>query len=347
MSFSANIYILHIAAFAFCLSLAVSGFMISAGLLDTANERSSHQNSVPTGGGIGLLAGLGTGLLALAYFYPQIGNHNILAGIAALALVAGFTGLIDDIYATGAKPKFIALFLICIAGVWVVGPPEYLPMGFSLLPLPLWIGFGGAVLWLFVVINAVNFMDGVNGIMASVLLMAFMFMALLALALGATTTLVLSSIMAAALAGFLPYNLRKAALIFCGDTGALMVGFVYGALGLLLVSETQISGLLYVGPLLILPFVTDVLLTLLVRARRKENLLNAHTTHIYQRLLGAGYSQIQVVLFYVLATVLCGFACLFGVITGYISSIFFLLFWVWMFCILYAVLHTWLTKKNA
>jgi UDP-N-acetylmuramyl pentapeptide phosphotransferase/UDP-N-acetylglucosamine-1-phosphate transferase len=95
--------------------------------------------------------------------------------------------------------------------------------------------------------------------------------------------LVAEASMAAALAcaGFLPWNLRG--LLFQGDTGALFCGFLFAALAILATTPSVRPGLsLYFGPLILLPFLTDVLLTLAVRARRGQSLLKAHRDHLYQ-----------------------------------------------------------------
>ena len=84
---------------------------------------------------------------------------------------------------------------------------------------------------------------------------------------------------AAANAGFLPWNLGGR--LFQGDAGALSSGFLLAALAL--VAARGGAGLyLYFAPLTLLPFLTDVLLTLLLRARRRQSLLHAHRDHLYQ-----------------------------------------------------------------
>ena len=84
---------------------------------------------------------------------------------------------------------------------------------------------------------------------------------------------------AAANAGYLPWNLGGR--LFQGDAGALFSGFLLA--GLAVVAERNGSGLyLFFAPIALLPFLTDVLLTLLIRARRGQSLLDAHRDHLYQ-----------------------------------------------------------------
>jgi UDP-N-acetylmuramyl pentapeptide phosphotransferase/UDP-N-acetylglucosamine-1-phosphate transferase len=149
----------------------------------------------------------------------------------------------------------------------------------------------------------------------------------------------MATIMAASIAGFLPYNTRKTAHVFSGDVGALTVGFGFAACSLLLVSETDGNGLLYVGPVLILPFLTDILMTMLVRARRKENLLAAHSSHIYQRLIRAGYSHVNVAIYYTTAAITAGLTAMIGLHSGLIRSVYFLALLTCLWVAIYLLIH--------
>ena len=125
--------------------------------------------------------------------------------------------------------------------------------------------------------NAVNFMDGANGIAGGALAVALGALGLGALAQGEPAVAAAAFAGAAANVGFLPWNLGGR--LFQGDAGALFSGFLFA--GLCVVAER--GGLyIYFGPLVLLPFLTDVLLTLLWRARRGRSLLEAHRDHLYQ-----------------------------------------------------------------
>ncbi len=340
MSFEHVIYgLLHLAAFAFFTSLALSGFMIKAGLLDTPVMRSNHKAPIPTAGGVGLVAGLGSGLLALSLYYPDTGGHNILAQIGALALAVALLGLFDDVRSLRPKLKFFWLLVLSCLAVYICGAPSTLPLAMIAVPIPIWLGICGAILWVFVVTNAVNFMDGINGLMGLVMTVAFAGLCAVSIQVGALTSAVLSILMVAGLLGFLPYNARPNARIFCGDIGALFTGFVFAVCTLLLIAEQPQSGLLYVGPLLILPFLTDVLLTMLLRAKRSEPLLAPHKTHIYQRLVQAGHSHISASLLYVLASMFMALIVWSSVYFGLILSIFFFMLWVCAMSMIYLVIH--------
>ncbi|MBL4853268.1 MAG: hypothetical protein JKY25_03420 [Robiginitomaculum sp.] len=347
MSFEHPVFILlHVAGFAFFISLALSGFMIFAGFLDKPDHRSNHKTPVPTAGGIGIVAGLGAGLLALAMFYPDYGDHNLLGSIAALGFGVAVLGLFDDVYRLNSKLKFALIMVLAGAAVAIIGPPFSFPVAVVDVPIPYWIGFGGALLWVFVVTNGVNFIDGSNGMMAVSMTVAFLAIAVVAVLVGASSAAILSVVMAAALIGFAPYNSGNRARIFGGDVGSLLVGYGYGTSALILVAEAPKAGVLYVGSLLILPFLTDILLTMLLRLRRRENLLAPHKSHLYQRLIAAGKSHASVSILYGYGAVLMAAVTIAALWFGLIRSLFFLALWVNIMLMIYLTIHKKLTANS-
>ena len=340
MNIDAAFYpVLHIAGFAFYLSLAFSGFMISAGLLDTPVSRSSHKGAIPTAGGVGIAAGLGGALLALSQFYPDFGNHMLIAKAAGIGALIAALGLWDDVFDMNTKVKFALILALCAALVYVVGPPTLLPVfGFN-LELPYAAGFIGAALWMFVIINAVNFMDGSNGMMAGVMAAAFTGLTYISILEGAHSAALLSGMMAAGLLGFLPYNARTSAHIFAGDIGALLTGFMFGACSLLLVRGGGDFGMVYIGPLLLLPFIVDVLVTLILRTRLGESPFAAHNNHIYQRLIKSGRSHLYVSAIYIRLTAFMAALGIVAVFVKPMQSLGFLLVMTVVLSLVYARVH--------
>jgi len=342
MNFESPIFIVfHVSAFAFLVSVAFSGFMVHVGFLDQPVHRSNHAKAVPTAGGVGIAAGFGAGMLALALFYPSYGNQGLLGSLVALSLGAALLGLFDDVYDVNAKVKFLATILLASASVYIIGPPQMFPLIVGALPIPYWLGFIGAVLWVFVGANGVNFMDGANGLMAGTMAISFVALSMVSVLVGASGAALISFVTAAALIGFLLYNFGKRAKIFSGDVGSLLTGFLFATTSLLLVSEAPAFGLLYVGPLLILPFLVDILLTMFLRASRRENLFAPHSAHLYQRLIRSGRSHVTVSVLYAAAAFLMGTVTVMGLWFGLVKSVSFLALWVSVLSIIYL-----LTYKN-
>jgi len=258
---------------------------------------------------------------ALAFSGFMIAAGSELPYLLILAgLIAGI-GLVDDVFEGRTLIKFALLLGIGALAVRVIGPPAALPMGPYEIALPYGIGMTGAVLWIFVCANGVNFMDGANGFMGSYMLIASLALTMLSMTMAAMTAAILAGALTFGLLGFLPYNFRTKAQIFCGDVGSLLAGFIFATASLMLVNETPDFQLLYVGPILLLPFLADIFMTLVSRLKRKENLLKAHSSHLYQRLIRSGWSHSKVSLVYAGAGLICANIAAFAVFSGMIGSL--------------------------
>ena len=312
---------MQIGALGFLGSLAVCGFMSIAGLGDASDGRSAHSGTIPTSGGVGIIAGFGLALCSLELIFPDLNLPPGFAPIMALLFAIAMLGLVDDALTLGAKVKFGLMLVISGAAVWLIGPPETLPFLRTPIALPPVIGFAGAMLWIFVVMNAVNFMDGANGMMGLSLMIANIALFGVGLIGGSPTTLLLSGLAVMVIMGFLPYNVRKIARVFGGDVGSLSLSFLFAVSVLFLISETPDAAYHLVGPILILPILADVFLTLIRRARNRENLLQAHNTHLYQRIIRHGYGHLMVSWFYALAALACANVVVIGSSRGWFNTI--------------------------
>ncbi|MGB6230015.1 MAG: hypothetical protein WBF53_07800 [Litorimonas sp.] len=304
--------VLQIGGIAFLVALAVTGFARIAGLGDVPDHRSSHQRVTPTGGGLGIIAGLGAGIALAALLhqdrlFAQPGSAEKLASLLSLAFGMGLLGSIDDRHVVSSRIKFGLMIAICALAANAVGSVTMLPFQSDHIYLLWWSGLGGTILWLFTVTNAVNFMDGINGLFGTSMAIASAALCGLALKVGAPVTALLTGTLAAAICGFLPYNLRGKAAIFSGDCGSIFAAFLYAASVLFLVHEQPELRLLYSGPLLILPLLADVLITLVRKATRGIPLLAPHSTHLYQRWARARKGHLGVTFIYAGAALLMAF----------------------------------------
>jgi UDP-N-acetylmuramyl pentapeptide phosphotransferase/UDP-N-acetylglucosamine-1-phosphate transferase len=341
--------IINLVGLGFFTSLAVTGFMVHAGLGDEPNARSNHRQVTPTAGGMGLIAAFGVCSFALVFLHPFIlqALPSNFAQILCLVFAMGLLGLCDDVLGLSAKFKFGIMLILCAGGVGLIGYPQGLPNGQALLPLPPIVGFLGAILWVFVVTNAVNFMDGANGLIASSLVIASVALGLVGLSQGSVLSAFLLGVLIVGFLGFLPYNFRRKAAIFCGDTGALIAGFIF-AISSLAVTQVSTNGLfLYLGPMLILPLLADVFLTLASRARRRQNLLEAHRDHLYQRLIKAGLSHLQVSWLYALSALVFANVSLYAIKYNLISAPIFLIANILVVSLIYFVMSGWLRRRDA
>jgi UDP-N-acetylmuramyl pentapeptide phosphotransferase/UDP-N-acetylglucosamine-1-phosphate transferase len=276
---------------------ALGAWMLTrVGPVDAPGARTSHASPTPTSGGLCLIAGAALG----AWVGLQSGGFAAEAtpavGAALLfASGAGVVGALDDMFDVDAQLKLLIGVVFASAFAWLAGPISRLPVLPGLdIPLAPWVGLGGAILWLVTASNAVNFMDGANGLAPGAMVVAFAALALAAFGRGAPAVGVCALAAAAAGCGFLPFN--AAGRLFQGDAGALFSAFLFAALCLVAAGPDGRGPVdLYFGPVALMPFLTDVLLTLLRRARGRRRLFAAHREHLYQRWLQAtGESHLKV-----------------------------------------------------
>lgn len=268
-------------------------------LLDHPNERSSHERPTPRGGGLGVLAAA----LPVAAAWAWVGGsgeprHLLLLGAALLLAALGFR---DDLAGVPPPVKLVLQAAAAILATAAAGAVERvaLPGGtlaLGALAAPL------TVVFLVAVINACNFMDGIDGI-------AGLHGGLAALGLGAVGLVGgggggwLAFPLAGACLSFLSVNWSPAR-VFLGDVGSLPVGLLLGALAVL-VSRGEPAG--FAAAFLCLgPFLFDTAYTLVRRALRGERLFSAHRSHLYQRLVIAGWSHARTSLVYGAWTILSG-----------------------------------------
>lgn len=258
-------------------------------------ERSSHSSPTPQVGGVGLCLAYG-GFLSFVFF-P--GGMEILPLCLLIMLLWGLSlGLVDDVLHLGA--------LIKLAGQFVLAA---IPLGFGFLPAlfgegHLALTLGGAFLfgWILFFVNAFNFMDGVNGqsgfysLFALLAWVGLFFLLPPPMLANAKMVFVLLLFLMLAILGFLPWNFPRA-LTFLGDSGSLPLGALLAFFVVLCGQGLWLRTLLFFIPLAF--FCYDVVYTLARRWRRGENLLTAHRSHLYQRLLIAtGWSHGRLLLFH-------------------------------------------------
>jgi UDP-N-acetylmuramyl pentapeptide phosphotransferase/UDP-N-acetylglucosamine-1-phosphate transferase len=295
------------AALALVIAAAVAGLAAWAGPVDAPRSRGSHARPTPTSGGISIIAGTSLGLLW--FVHAGGAGSGQAAGVAQVLLFAGATGLIgalDDLHDLGAKAKLPLQGALALVFAIAVARIEALPLGpHAAIPLGPVVGALGTALWIVVTTNAVNFMDGSNGLAAGAAAIALAAFGVAASSSGLELIGAAALSATAAAVGFLPWNLR--ARLFQGDAGALFSGALLAGLAVLAAGRGGRGPVgLYLAPLALLPLLTDVLLTLLWRARRGRSLLQAHRDHLYQLWLQrTGGSHLALAWRAWLATALC------------------------------------------
>lgn len=272
-------------------SVLLCRVVMSLGVVDAPTEaRKTQAAPVPTLGGVAIA--LSTVLAISVDNELWSGDFNpMLFIVGGGAIVALLTGVVDDVLGLRAVLKLAVLTAVGVGVAYAgVRPDVFAPWPGLELPMPVWLAISGSALWLVVVMNAVNFMDGANGLAMGMAAIASAGLAICSALLGRWDCAVTAGALTGALCGFLVWNVSGR--LFAGDAGALFVGAVLGGIGLEIVRLRP--DLVLVPPILMLPFLSDVLLTLVWRAKHGKKLFEAHRDHSYQIAIKAGLQHWQV-----------------------------------------------------
>jgi FlaA1/EpsC-like NDP-sugar epimerase/UDP-N-acetylmuramyl pentapeptide phosphotransferase/UDP-N-acetylglucosamine-1-phosphate transferase len=276
------------APLAWLLTGAVRRYTLQRSILDLPNDRSSHADPTPRGGGLAIaavcLAGIAL-LWALGAVAPSVAAA-LLGGGAMIAAV----GWVDDRQSLSRRVRAgVHVAAAAWAVLWLGGLPE-LRVGGLTLQLG-WAGTLLAVCGVVWMVNLYNFMDGIDGIAGVQAVVAGTAGAVFLLAGGHLGLASVALLVAGAGLGFLGWNWSPAR-IFMGDVGSGLLGFLFAALAL--ASERGGGVPLLVWVVLLGVFVFDATATLLRRVARGERWYEAHCSHAYQRAAHAGWTHREV-----------------------------------------------------
>ena len=248
--------------------------------------------ATPLVGGIAIYAGLTVGIWLAVALGPLTGTKQIF-GIFAGATLLFLTGLADDLWALSAKWKLTAQ----ITGATIV-----LSTGTTVqLIHSKWIAIPLGLLWIVGMTNAFNLLDNMDGLAASLAVVATFFFAVAAIWYQPSRlVLVMSIALAFALLGFLPFNLRpgRRALAWMGDSGSLLIGFMLASLGLAssyTVASSTLATLLLPVIVLAVPILDTTLVTI-VRLLDGRPVTQGGRDHSSHRLVALGVSETSAVI---------------------------------------------------
>jgi UDP-GlcNAc:undecaprenyl-phosphate/decaprenyl-phosphate GlcNAc-1-phosphate transferase len=279
----------------------------SYNIVDRPAQRKVHAYPIPRVGGIPI---------AVAYGLTLIGHGGGVGpwsaySPAALKLIPGaalvfLIGLIDDFFTLRPRQKLAGLVVAASVAYWSGVRIENM-LGTELAP---WAGFPLTVFWLLLTSNALNLIDGLDGLCAGMGLFATLTLFAASLLHGNHPLSFVTLPLAGALLGFLCYNLNPAT-VFLGDSGALLIGFLLGCYGIIWSQKgsTLVSMLV---PMLAMSIpLLDVSLSIMRRFLRNKPIFTADRGHIHHRLLDRGLSARQAMwVLYLFATIAAGFALL-------------------------------------
>jgi UDP-GlcNAc:undecaprenyl-phosphate GlcNAc-1-phosphate transferase len=306
--------------FAFALTVLVTPVVrwvvTTAGIIDVPSDRKVHARPTPTLGGAALFVGM-MGAGVIAYFMPDFRDVFTFSseafGIAAASLVVFALGAVDDVRNLPAPVKLagqiFASGILFLAGVKM----QFVLLPTSIVVLSDDISVLVTVLWLVAMMNAVNLIDGLDGLAAGVVAIAAasFFVYTFDLAgqnlLGQAPSAPLAAILIVGISlGFLRYNFHPAT-IFMGDSGAMLLGLLLGATTVIGIGKWPLQPgstpdvfvayfpLLIPALVLALPLL-DTAFAILRRARARRSIVQADKQHIHHRLMDLGHGHRQAVI---------------------------------------------------
>jgi UDP-GlcNAc:undecaprenyl-phosphate/decaprenyl-phosphate GlcNAc-1-phosphate transferase len=277
----------------FCLGLAmvsalVVRAMMDARVMDVPDARKAHGTPVPKGGGVGIVTAFLLGISVLYGFadFARIADPYFRGVILAAAAIAAVS-FADDVRDFPFIVKLAAQVLAALAAIGSglvvrsLNLPLAGPVPLGLLAVPATLG------WLLFATNAMNFIDGMNGLAAGTSLVAALFLAAIGWSQKADFVYFSGLLLAAGIAGFLPFNFPRAR-IFMGDVGSQFCGFMLAVLGVVAARFERVDLSFLIVPMLLNGVLYDVAFTLVRRILAGESPARAHRGHLYQVAARAG-----------------------------------------------------------
>jgi UDP-GlcNAc:undecaprenyl-phosphate/decaprenyl-phosphate GlcNAc-1-phosphate transferase len=267
------------------LTPAVGGMARLLGVVDAPGGRRLNRRPIPRLGGLALFFGIF--VPALAFLHLGREPRGLLLGAA----VATTVGAIDDfrglVWWQKLAGQFTAAGIAAGFGIWV---HRFTFPVVGVHSLPTWLGIGLTVLWIVAIMNMVNFLDGMDGLAAGVCAISGATFTVIALSLGRPNPAIMTAVVCGACLGFLRHNFYPAR-IFMGDSGAMLLGFVLGAVSIQgLLKTAALATLLF--PLLILAVpIIDTSFVVAKRLKYRQPVYVADRFHLHHRFVNIGFSQ--------------------------------------------------------
>lgn len=297
----------------------VKSLAYKVGAIDVPkDERRMHKTPIPRLGGLAIFVAF---LFAVLLF----GNiDRTMQGILLGAVMIVILGVLDDILTLKALPKFLVQIAAAAVAVYhgctiqfvsnpnVFSETGYLDLGWLSVPL--------TILWIVAITNAVNFIDGLDGLAVGVSGISSASLLVVALMVGEQDIALFLAALLGACVGFIPYN-KNPAKIFMGDTGATFLGYILATLSIqgLFKLYAVIS---FAVPFLILGLpIFDICFAFLRRIAKGQNPMVADRGHVHHRLIDMGFNQKQAVAIAYMLTAILGLSAVLLTSSGELKAL--------------------------
>ncbi|MGB3160542.1 glycosyltransferase family 4 protein [Carnobacterium sp.] len=301
------------AIFSLILTPFVRKFAIKIRAVDEPGERKINLKEVPTLGGLAVYLSF---FFALFFILPIPFGQIMPIFLGATAVLA--TGIIDDLIELTPKMKMVGITLASLIiyfladiKIDIITLPFIGSWSMGIFSLPV------TVIWILAITNAVNLIDGLDGLATGVSMIALTTMGIIGyffLTVDNAVVSIMIFVLVGALAGFLPYNFYPAR-IFLGDTGALFIGFMIAVMSLQGLKNATLITLIIPIVILGIP-ITDTIYAMIRRYLNKKPISSADKMHLHHQLMALGLTHRQAVLaIYCLAAIFSVIALIYPVST--------------------------------
>lgn len=289
-----RLFFIFIIAFlmAFSSTPITSMLAVKIGAIDVPkDERRIHSKPIPRLGGLAIFYGFIVAILCLSEIDTRL--QGILIGSVIIVIV----GILDDIFDLNALVKLlfqiVAATVVVSHGVSIeiftnpLPGNDYIQLGFLSIPI--------TVLWIVGVTNAVNLIDGLDGLAVGISSITAMSLFFISLIMGDYNIALLTAALVGACFGFLPFNFYPAKT-FMGDTGATFLGFMLSCISILGLFKGY-AVLSFAVPFIILGLpIFDTAFAIIRRLARGESPMHADRGHLHHKLIDMGFSQKRAVM---------------------------------------------------
>lgn len=296
----------------------VKKFAVKVGAVDVPDARKVHTRIMPRLGGLGIYLAFILGLIAVLPFIPESlspRDANFMKAFLIGGSMIVLIGALDDRFQLSAKVKFLAQIIaacVVVFGFNITVDFVNIPFQDRYSSLETWISIPLTIFWIVGVTNAINLIDGLDGLAAGVSGIAISTILVMSLLMGNTTVALLCLLLLGGIIGFLFFNFHPAK-IFMGDAGSLFLGFSLAMLSLL--GFKQIAIVSFITPLIIIGVpLSDTLFAIIRRKIQKKPIFAPDKGHLHHCLRELGFSHRQSVL------IIYGIAAFFGILAIIQSS---------------------------
>jgi len=289
-------------------------------IVDSPGIRKVHSEPIPRIGGVAIFVSMMGLIIPVFFLRNAIGDNfrSILPKIVALLSAAGFVflvGLADDIKGLRVRVKLLAQFVaavtVCYAGIRI----DAIVLTDSLVVNFGWFSWPLTIFWIVGISNAVNLIDGLDGLAAGICAVTCGVIVILSLYFGSPVMTIIMLALMGALSGFLFFN-SNPAKIFMGDSGSLFLGFIIASASILCAAKAEtLVGLALPVLALGIP-IFDTLLSMLRRFLERRSLFSPDRGHFHHRLLALGFRQRHAVIIAYVVTLLAAGLGMFMLFTG-------------------------------